>query len=126
MSGEFDLSIWWCGLSSEVIDQVKFKMVDEVEHDLRDVYDVIARTISLGKTTDSWFKFMLGEKVGHCCRSSLEEEVTGIAESFEDGGSGGSLSDGSWWSCEKENNSILEDTGDSAWLLYYFWIAYIR
>nr|AAT85015.1 hypothetical protein [Oryza sativa Japonica Group]ABF96665.1 retrotransposon protein, putative, unclassified [Oryza sativa Japonica Group] len=39
--------------------------------------------ISLGKTTE-----MTREKVEHCCRWNQEEEIMGIAESLEDGGSG--------------------------------------
>jgi hypothetical protein len=39
--------------------------------------------ISLGKTTE-----MIREKVEHCCRWNQEEEIMGIAESLEDGGSG--------------------------------------
>ncbi len=31
---------------------------------------------------------MIGEKVEHCCRWNQKEEITWIAESLEDGGSG--------------------------------------
>nr|AAK27824.1 hypothetical protein [Oryza sativa Japonica Group]AAP54206.1 hypothetical protein LOC_Os10g33020 [Oryza sativa Japonica Group] len=47
--------------------------------------------ISLGKTTE-----MIGKKVEHCCRWIQEEEIAGIAESLQGGGSGAGSSGGSW------------------------------
>ncbi len=47
--------------------------------------------ISLGKTTE-----MIGEKVEHCCRWIQEEEIIGIAESLQGGGSSAGSSGGSW------------------------------